>query len=300
MCAPFAPAIAAFSAAVVTGMKTGKLGLALKAGVIAGATALAFQGVGSVTTPVGADGSYLPVAFGSGHHVAKVAGHAAVGCASAVASGGKCGAGAAGAGVSAFATPLTSTAFAGNPIGGTAAHAVIGGLGSVAGGGKFENGAVTAAFGYLFNYVSHPVLRATVPGQVAFDYGMTALEEGRYGSAAFGFGAMLGEQVLTVLTLGLYRPATILGTGVLDALRASEYTFTETVLKNVSTRPYINSPLTIREITSTGTGVPDPQGLVGALRYDVPGTFNGSQGMWELVINPQTSKVYHFLFNSKP
>jgi hypothetical protein len=34
-------------------------------------------------------------------------------------------------------------------------RAAIGGLASVAGGGKFGNGAVTAAFGYLFNELSH-------------------------------------------------------------------------------------------------------------------------------------------------
>ena len=39
-------------------------------------------------------------------------------------------------------------------IGGTTSTGVIGGLASVAGGGKFENGAVTAAFGYMFNYLA--------------------------------------------------------------------------------------------------------------------------------------------------
>ena len=31
-----------------------------------------------------------------------------------------------------------------------------------------------------------------------------------------------------------------------------------------------------------------------------PGYFNGSQGVWQLVINPTTNTVYHFLFTSKP
>jgi len=37
---------------------------------------------------------------------------------------------------------------------------------------------------------------------------------------------------------------------------------------NASSRPYVNSPLTIQEITGTGCGIPDPGGLPGALRYD--------------------------------
>jgi hypothetical protein len=93
----------------------------------------------------------------------------------------------------------------GDRIGGTIMSSVAGGLASVAGGGKFENGAVTAAFGYLFNFVSHPTLRAAVPGQIAFDNGMTAFEEGRYGAALWHFGLMLGEQLLSVATLGTYQ-----------------------------------------------------------------------------------------------
>ncbi|RYF01441.1 MAG: hypothetical protein EOO32_03960 [Comamonadaceae bacterium] len=56
-------------------------------------------------------------------------------------------------------------------------------------------------------YESSPWLRALVPGQVSFDRGMTALENGNYGAAAISFGTMLGEQVLTVGSLGLGRVA---------------------------------------------------------------------------------------------
>jgi hypothetical protein len=79
-----------------------------------------------------------------------------------------------------------------------------------------------------------------------------------------------------------------------------KYTLTETVENNLASRPYLNSPLTIDEIQSTGLGVPDPGGLPGALRYDVPGSFNGSQGTYQLVIDPNTNTVYHFLFTSGP
>jgi len=61
-------------------------------------------------------------------------------------------------------------------------------------------------------------------------------------------------------------------------------------------RPFVKSPLTAQEIQATGSGVPDPGGLPGALRYDVPGSFNGSSGTYELVVNPETNTVYHFNF----
>jgi hypothetical protein len=95
------------------------------------------------------------------------------------------------------------------------------------------------------------------------------------------------------------------------AVQVGDYTLTGTVAGHLSdtvggvgdysgslARPYIQSPSTINEIVSTGQGVPDPGGLAGALRYDVPGTFRGSSGTWQLVINPDTKVVYHFNFVS--
>jgi hypothetical protein len=76
-----------------------------------------------------------------------------------------------------------------------------------------------------------------------------------------------------------------------------EQTLTRTVAKNIATRPYINSPLTISEIQATGAGVPDAY-IPGAFRYDVPGSFNGSYGNYELVIHPEQNTIYHFLFTS--
>ncbi|MDF0584146.1 RHS repeat-associated core domain-containing protein [Bradyrhizobium yuanmingense] len=144
-----AVASAAGGAMIATGLSGGNLGQVLKAGLIAGATAAAFYGVGHLT-------DHTP-AFGTDKYFANVAGHAAVGCASSVASGGECKSGALSAAVGSALSPLTAKVFQnpqeniGDRVGGTIVSAVAGGLASVAGGGKFENGAVTAAFGYLFN-----------------------------------------------------------------------------------------------------------------------------------------------------
>lgn len=63
-------------------------------------------------------------------------------------------------------------------------------------------------------------------------------------------------------------------------------------------RPYMRSPLTVQEIMATGKGVPDAS-VKGALNFRAPGTFRGSQGTWELVIDPNKNKIYHFNFVSK-
>jgi hypothetical protein len=86
--------------------------------------------------------------FLSPAHLSNMAGHALVGCVSAVAQGARCGPGALSAAAGSFAGPiLRDLGFHRSLV----AHAVVGGIASVAGGGSFANGAVTAAYGYLFN-----------------------------------------------------------------------------------------------------------------------------------------------------
>ena len=150
-CSPLGPICAGIAAAVVTGVSGGKLGDVLRAGLIAGLTAFAMHGVGELT-------KHQPT-FGTAAHAGNVAGHAAVGCLSSVASGGKCGHGALSGAVGSFGAPLVKASFGGDIIGGTIASSVLGGLGSIAGGGKFENGAVTGAFGYLFNQMGEEMGR---------------------------------------------------------------------------------------------------------------------------------------------
>ena len=65
-------------------------------------------------------------------------------------------------------------------------------------------------------------------------------------------------------------------------------------------RPYINSPLTVRSIMEAGDPIPDPGGVPGGLRWDVPGGFRGSPGTWELVIDQPNNQIVHFLFRGAP
>ena len=60
-------------------------------------------------------------------------------------------------------------------------------------------------------------------------------------------------------------------------------------------RPYQKSTLFIQNIIDSGLPGIDPRGSAG-LWWKVEGGFNGSQGMYELLISPDKTKIWHFLF----
>lgn len=86
---------------------------------------------------------------GASTSMERYAAHAAAGCISAAAGGGKCGSGAISAVFGKWSTNKFNFA---NDVARGAATVVAGGVGSVLAGGKFEDGARTAAYGYLFNH----------------------------------------------------------------------------------------------------------------------------------------------------
>ncbi|WP_218175388.1 filamentous hemagglutinin N-terminal domain-containing protein [Pseudomonas sp. D2002] len=63
-------------------------------------------------------------------------------------------------------------------------------------------------------------------------------------------------------------------------------------------RPYGDNRMLMQEIINAKPPTLDPRGVPGALRWDVPGIMNGSKGAYELVIDPNTKTVLHFLFKS--
>jgi hypothetical protein len=118
----------------IAGMTSGNLGQAVRGAAIAFVTASAMYGVGEIT-------GHTPD-FLSPKHLANMAGHAFVGCASSAAQGGRCGPGALSGAVGSFASWLTR----GQSFGfGLVANAAPGGLASVAGAGNFANGAISSA-----------------------------------------------------------------------------------------------------------------------------------------------------------
>jgi hypothetical protein len=164
LCAPLGPICAGLVSATITGLASGDIGQALKAGFISAVTAGAFQVAGDLTGGfTGAlGGGHGPLEFLSEAHVFNIASHAAVGCGSAAASGGECGAGALSGAVGSFAGPLSTGL---SSEGRLVVATVSGGLASIAGGGKFGNGAVTAAFGYLYNELGNNYERGYPHGE---------------------------------------------------------------------------------------------------------------------------------------
>ncbi len=61
-------------------------------------------------------------------------------------------------------------------------------------------------------------------------------------------------------------------------------------------KPFLGSPLTAREIMGARGPIPDPHGIPGGLRWDVPGTFRGQTGTWELVIDTRSNTIVHWDF----
>jgi len=77
--------------------------------------------------------------------------------------------------------------------------------------------------------------------------------------------------------------------------------FYELTRMGQSSRPYVQSSGTstlLKEIMEAAKPIKDPGGLANGWRWDVAGTFNGRNGIWELVVDANKNMVVHFLFKS--
>ena len=72
---------------------------------------------------------------------------------------------------------------------------------------------------------------------------------------------------------------------------------TATVAAHLAKRPYIGSKALVDLIIQSGKPAADTI-MSGALRWQAAGTMNGSVGVYELVIDPKTNRILHFLFRS--
>ena len=61
-------------------------------------------------------------------------------------------------------------------------------------------------------------------------------------------------------------------------------------------RPFGHSFLLMQEIMDSAAPGPDPRGALGSFFWLVPGSFRGSKGVWELLVDPKTMQVWHFQF----
>jgi len=107
-------------------------------------------------------------------------------------------------------------------------------------------------------------------------------------SAALG-ADMIGAGIPCATGLGLIARGSIKATKV-------EFKLTATVAGHAATRPFVNSPHLVDMIMSSSKGIPDPQGVANALRWDVPGHYNGALGTWQLVVDMSSNTILHFNF----
>jgi RHS repeat-associated protein len=117
-----------------------------------------------------------------------------------------------------------------------------------------------------------------------------------FGASVIAAGGSMLRRAGAVLNGGVrsVNPTVSGRAGITEGI-TGDFNLTKTVAGHLD-RPYVNSPLTIREIMAGGKPIADPGGVPGALRWDVPGAFNGSNGTWQLVVEPKTNTVLHFVF----
>ncbi len=114
--------------------------------------------------------------------------------------------------------------------------------------------------------------------------------------AGVKIGLVLAGIVLAIVlweVLAAFAAEGALEAGALDAF---ELEFSDTAAGHAASRPFMESRLLIQEIMESAEPIADPQGALNTVRWDVPGTFNGSEGTWELVVNTADRIIYHFNF----
>jgi hypothetical protein len=124
------------------------------------------------------------------------------------------------------------------------------------------------------------------------------------GRAIFSFAeAVVGAKGVTKAIRGMRSADNAAAAGI---PAAQDLTLSRTVANSLNevsragtvARPYVRSRLVVQEIMAAAKPVADPGGIPGGLRWDVAGTYNGSQGIWQLVVDPSSSTIVHFLFAS--
>ena len=157
-------------------------------------------------------------------------------------------------------------------------------------------------------YRSLEILRYIVPGQILFDHGMTALENGNYGRAAAYFAGMLGEQVLFALSFGESYAAKGASTSVCNINKTESITvaseqffegtrYSQKVLDQIAREDFHAFPEIVRNFAREGT-VETIRGGDGALYQilRIPGSYKGRNGFFEF-IKDAAGEITHRYFN---
>ncbi len=79
------------------------------------------------------------------------------------------------------------------------------------------------------------------------------------------------------------------------AKNTSKLKYSASIQKYVGVRKYYNYSSLIKKIIQSAIPLKESSST---LKWVIPGSMNGKSGMWELVINPVSKTIYHFLFKS--
>jgi hypothetical protein len=153
---------------------------------------------------------------------------------------------------------------------------------------------------------------------------MPTIDTALYGKSGTIYGNNVYDNLESQGTQGIYKGSTmswkpsslddaVIGGGSNKLPKASDLKNTQTVqnkmvqfvkkgpYKGEPIRPYIDTNGTntlVGEIMGAGNPVKD-KFLNNGLRWDVSGTFRGSNGKWELVVDLDTNTIVHFNFTTK-
>ena len=111
-----------------------------------------------------------------------------------------------------------------------------------------------------------------------------------------GCGMIVGGSAGVLLTPPVLAASNL----VAAAADPSKLTLSGKVAGQVSSRPYVNSPLLTGQIIRSGIPFKDPTGsLAYGAKWVVPGTMKGAPGTYELVVDLSTNRIVRYLFHTK-
>ena len=119
------------------------------------------------------------------------------------------------------------------------------------------------------------------------------------GGAVVGgaLGAVTGWGVGTIM--GVSTTQTTQVKGLIDAANKGQLKFSNTVNGYYASgqRAYCNSTTLVKEIMQAKAPIADSQSATG-LKWLVEGNLNGTNGVWDLVVDPVTKTIWHFVFRT--
>ncbi len=101
------------------------------------------------------------------------------------------------------------------------------------------------------------------------DEAEVGLSSGTDGCGAIAASSDVGDIYASV---GSQSAPRLLPNQVADAVDFRNLRFSDTAANHATTRPYVDSPLTLQEIVRGADPIPDPGGLPNGWRWDVPGS----------------------------